>query len=337
MMSRVGVVGSTSWGTTLAILIAREGRQVQLWTRTKDEASRLEIDRENRHFLPGTPFPPSLHVTSSSIAAFGYADLVLFVVPSSTLRHNARKIANSVSKSAVIVSATKGLEVKTGKRMSEILAEELPSEVIRNICALSGPNLAKEIIQGKLSTTVIASSNSAASNAAQAIITSEAFRVYTNNDIIGVEFGGALKNIIAIGAGICDGLHYGDNAKAAFITRGLAEIARLSVAAGATPLTLAGLAGMGDLIATCSSQLSRNYSVGVQLARGKSLDEIRASIENVAEGIDTTAAAKKLAKRFGVDMPITTAIHDIIFSGKPIHMAISDLLSRTANTELREG
>ena len=336
-MSRVGVVGSTSWGTTLAILIAREGQQVHLWTRTKDEASRLEIDRENRRILPDAPFPPSLHVTSSSRVAFGYADLILFVVPSNTLRDNVRKIANSIPKSAVIVSATKGLEIKTGNRMSEILAEELPSEVVQNICALSGPNLAKEIIQGKLSTTVIASLNSVASNKAQAIITSETFRVYTNNDIVGVEFGGALKNIIAIGAGICDGLHYGDNAKAAFITRGLAEIARLSVAAGATPLTLAGLAGMGDLIATCSSQLSRNHSVGAQLASGNSLTEIRTSMENVAEGIDTTAAAIKLANRFGVEMPITTAIHDVIFSGKPIHLAISDLLSRTANTELREG
>ena len=334
-MAQVGVVGTTSWGTTLAILIAREGHEVRLWARTENEAAGLEAARENERLLPGASFPPSLHVTASSKVAFASADLALVVVPSRTFRENVRKIADSVSRSAVVVSATKGLEIETGRRMSEVLEEELPPELQNAICALSGPNLANEIIQAKPSTTVVASPNLDAARAAQGLITSARFRVYTNSDIVGVEFGGALKNIIALGAGICDGLQYGDNAKAAFMTRGLAEIARLGVAAGADPLTLAGLAGMGDLIATCSSPLSRNHYVGEQLANGKSLDEIRAGMQNVAEGVDTTAAAVRLAERLGVEMPITAATYDVLFNGTPIRQAVTDLLGRAPSPEVR--
>jgi glycerol-3-phosphate dehydrogenase (NAD(P)+) len=259
--------------------------------------------------------------------------MVLIAVPSRTLRENVRNAAASLSGSAVVVSATKGLEIESGKRMSQVLADELPAGLRSGVCALSGPNLAREIIEGKPSTTVAASRNVEAAERAQSILTSSVFRVYTNVDIVGVELGGSLKNIIALGAGVIDGLRYGDNTKAAFMTRGLAEIARLAVGAGADPMTLSGLAGMGDLIATCSSRLSRNHHVGEQLASGKSLDEIRAGMKNVAEGIDTTAAAVKLSKEVGVEMPIAAATYEVLFNGAPIQRAVADLLGRAPSPE----
>ena len=332
-MATVGIVGTTSWGTTLGIILARKGIDVALWARTEAEASRIRQDGQNVRFVPGIDFPPSLSVTASVNEALGGAELVIIAVPSSTIRDNVVKVRNSLPASAVIVSATKGLEVGTGKRVSQVLAEELPASNGRGVCALSGPNLAKEIVQGKPSSTVVASSDAAAAQKAQDIINSPRFRVYTNDDIVGVELGGALKNIIALGAGICDGLCYGDNAKAAFMTRGLAEIARLGVAAGANPMTLAGLAGMGDLIATCSSSLSRNHYVGAQLAAGKQLAEIRESMVNVAEGVDTTAAAITLADQLGVEMPITRATYDVLYEDVPLDEAIANLLGRAPRPE----
>ena len=332
-MARVGVVGTTSWGTTLAIILARRGIEVNLWARTEDEAVHLRAQGENSRFVPGAQFPPSLHVTASAGEALTGAELVIIAVPSRTLRENVREVRRSLHDSTVIVSATKGLELDTGKRMCQILQEELSSSHHSGICAMSGPNLAQEIIQEKPSSTVIASSNGDAAELAQRLINSPRFRVYTNDDIVGVEYGGALKNIIAIGAGICDGLGYGDNAKAAFITRGLAEIARLAVVVGANPLTFAGLAGMGDLVATCSSTLSRNHHVGEQLARGKKLEEIRAIMKNVAEGIDTTAAAIKLTQDLDVEMPITQATYGVLFKGVALDQAISELLGRAPRPE----
>ena len=333
-MAKVGVVGTTSWGTTLATLLAECDNSVMLWARTPDEAEVLRGDGENRRFLPGVKFPPGLIVTPSADEAFSGADLVLIVVPSSTFRDNVRRVASSFNANAVVVSATKGLEAATGLRMSQVLAEEMPRGNKDNICALSGPNLAREIVQGKPSSTVVASQNPDAAVKAQHIINSPPrLRVYTNDDIVGVEFGGALKNIIALGAGVCDGRGYGDNAKAAFMTRGLAEIGRLAAAAGAKPLTLAGLAGLGDLVATCSSSLSRNHYVGEQLAKGKSIDEIRGSMVNVAEGVDTTAAAMGLSRKLGVEMPITQALYGVLFEGVPLDEAISQLLERAPGSE----
>ena len=244
-----------------------------------------------------------------------------------------RKIGDSLDDSAIVVSATKGLELDTGKRMSQVLKEELSPALHSGICAMSGPNLAREIIEDKPSSTVIASTSADAAQEAQRLVNSRRFRVYTNDDIVGVEFCGALKNIVALGAGICDGLGIGDNAKAAFMTRGLAEIARLGVEAGANPLTFAGLAGMGDLIATCSSRLSRNHYVGEQLAGGETLPGIRASMTNVAEGIDTTAAAVTLAKDLGVEMPIAQATYNVLFNEVAVSQAISDLLGRAPRPE----
>ena len=332
-MPTVTIVGTTTWGTTLGIVLAREGVQVRLLARGEGEAADLEAARENARFVPGVRFPDSLHISALPRQAFADADITLFVVPSKTLRDNARRYAEYIGRGSIVVSATKGLEVGTSNRMSQVLEEELRADRRHGVCALSGPNLATEIVAGKPSSTVVASSDTKAATMAQSIINSSVFRVYTNDDIIGVELCGALKNIIALGAGITDGLGLGDNAKAAFVTRGLAEITRLGVAAGATPATFAGLAGLGDLIATCSSSFSRNHYVGEQLALGRSLEEIRDTMHNVAEGVDTTRAALSLAGRLGVEMPIAQATHDVLFGGVSVTDTLAQLMGRNPRSE----
>ena len=331
-MSVVTVVGATSWGTTLGIILARQRHHVRLMARTDDEALTLESRRENARFVPGYLFPDSMHARADA-NAFSGADLAILAVPSHTLRDNIRKIASDIPPDCIVVSAVKGLELNTGKRMSEILREELPNHPDRSICVLSGPNLASEIVRGMPAPTVIASPNQAAALQAQAIINSSVFRVYTNADIVGVEFCGALKNIIALGAGICDGLQLGDNAKSGFMTRGLAEIARLGVAAGADPATFAGLAGMGDLVATCTSVLSRNHYVGEQLATGKPLADIRSGMQNVAEGVYTTQAALELARRLDVEMPIAQVTQDVLTGEISAPDAVQRLMDRDPTSE----
>ena len=332
-MATIGVVGATGWGTTLAIITAREGHTVRLLARSDEEAARLRLANENSKYLPGASFPPAMRVTHDPTEALGGADLTILAVPSNTLRRNVRSIGEYIDDDTVIVSAVKGLEIETGSRMSEVIREEIGVSGRPSICALSGPNLAREIIRGKLSSTVIASPDEDAAKKSQSILNSSVFRVYTNTDIVGVELGGALKNIIAIGAGICDGLQMGDNVKAAFITRGLAEIARLGVAAGAREMTLAGLAGMGDLIATCSSALSRNHQVGRLLSRGKTLADIRSEMHNVAEGINTTAAARDMAAELGVEMPITEVTYRVLFEGMSVDRAVAELMGRAPTPE----
>ena len=332
-MATIGVVGATGWGTTLAIITAREGHTVRLLARSDEEAALLRLANENSKYLPGASFPPAMRVTHDPTEALGGADLTILAVPSNTLRRNVRDFGEYIDDGTVIVSAVKGLEIETGSRMSEVIREEIGVSGLPSICALSGPNLAREIIRGKLSSTVIASPDEDAAKKSQSILNSSVFRVYTNTDIVGVELGGALKNIIAIGAGICDGLQMGDNVKAAFITRGLAEIARLGVAAGAREMTLAGLAGMGDLIATCSSALSRNHQVGRLLSRGKTLADIRSEMHNVAEGINTTAAARDMAAELGVEMPITEVTYRVLFEGMSVDRAVAELMGRAPTPE----
>ncbi len=333
-MAAIGVVGTGAWGTTLAIITARRGHAVHLLARTETEARTLNDDGEQSRFLPGVPFPETLRVTSSARDALGAADLVVIATPSRAFRQNASGVSGDISEHAIVASATKGVEIASGKRMSQVLEDELPEALRPGVCVLSGPNLAREIVEERPASTVIASRNPDAARTAQEIVNSPRFRVYTNDDVVGVEFGGALKNIIALGAGVCEGLGLGDNAKAGFITRGLAEIARLSVAAGANPLTLSGLAGMGDLIATCASPLSRNHQFGVQLSKGRTLEEIRASMTSVAEGVDTTAATVPLAARMGVEMPIAQATHRVLFEGANVTEVIADLLERAPRPEL---
>lgn len=329
----VGVVGTTSWGTTLAILMARQGHRVTLWARTGEEAERLHRDRENKRLLPGFPFPPDLWVTASAPEALEKADLVVFAVPSKSLRSNVQQVAGALHQRTVIVSASKGLEVSTGLRMSQVLQQELPARLRRRICVLSGPNLSVEIARGLPASTAVASEDPKLALMAQAALMTPLFRVYTSQDVIGVELAGALKNIIALGAGIGDGLGYGSNSKAAFITRGLTEITRLGVAAGASPLTFAGLAGMGDLIATANSPLSRNHYVGEQIATGRPLQEVLASMQNVAEGVDTTAAAVKMARELSVEMPITQVTYRVLFQGLDPRQAVAELMGRAPQPE----
>lgn len=332
MAATASVIGTTSWGTTLAAILAANGADVLLWARTEEEARELESARENRRRHPGFRFPPSLHVTASREEAAA-VDMVVIAVPSQTLRENVRSFAPFLSVPCLALSATKGLEKDSAKRMSEILEEELPDALHPGICVLSGPNLAREIVEGKPASTVVACRDEGNAVRVQEMFMSSMFRVYTNTDVVGVELGGSLKNIIALGAGVCDGFGYGDNGKAAFITRGLVEITRLGVAAGANPLTFAGLAGLGDLTATCASPLSRNRHVGEQLAAGKRLPEILSSMGNVAEGVDTTVGALTLAGRLGVDMPITQAISDVLFNDVDPRQAVAALMGRAPQPE----
>ena len=333
MADRAVVVGATTWGTTLAILMASEGRLVTLLARNEAERDGLISAGENARFLPGVAFPEPLIITNDPGEALSNASLLVIAVPSDRLRENARRVSGHLHSGTVVLNATKGLELPTALRMSEVLAEELPPSVRSGICSLSGPNLAKEIAQGKLATTVVASESQEAAEVAQSKLLSSRFRVYTSDDLTGVELGGALKNIVALGAGICDGLEFGENAKAAFITRGLAEIARLGVAAGAHPLTFAGLAGVGDVIATCASRLSRNRYVGEQLALGRSWPEIRASMDNVAEGVNATEAALKLAERLYVEMPIAETTYRILHEGLSPREAANELMQRPVGSE----
>ena len=333
MKERVAIVGATTWGTTLGIILARNGVPVCILARTPAEAAELNSQRRNQRFLPNVPFPDALEVASNTQEALPPADLVIIAVPSHRLRDNIRCMWNHLSPGATILSAAKGLELPQGKRMSQVLQEELPPQFHDGICTLSGPNLAREIVEGKLSSTVVAGTDSSKTERVQATLMSRSFRVYTSTDVIGVELGGALKNIIALGAGIGDGLGAGANSKSAFITRGLAEITRLGIAAGAQPLTFAGLAGLGDLIATCTSPLSRNRYVGEQLAQGRTWAEIQQSMDNVAEGVNATGAALAMASRLGVEMPIAQVTQRVLFEGLSPREAAAQLMERPARSE----
>jgi glycerol-3-phosphate dehydrogenase (NAD(P)+) len=346
-MAGVAVLGTGAWGTTLAILIAAErerwarasstgagdGEQIPLWDHHPERAQEMQQARENCTYLPGVEFPPNLRVTADLADALRDRELVILVTPSQTMRANARALAHHIAASAVVVSGAKGLELGTRLRMSEVLAAELPPSV--RLVALSGPNLACEIASGMPAAAVVASRDAAAAEAARAAISTPRFRIYTSDDVIGVELGGALKNIIALGVGISDGLGYGDNAKASFMTRALAEIARIALAAGANPLTLAGLAGLGDLIATCSSPLSRNRTLGLELARGRALADVLAERRTVAEGVTTTRAALEMAHDLGVELPITEQIAQVLFAGKDVRAAVGELMLREPKRELQ--
>lgn len=328
--NRVAIVGATTWGTTLAIIMARAGADVCLLTRTEVEAQALDAAREHER-LPGQAFPPSLRLAGDPATALDGASVVIMAVPSTAMRANASSIAGALADGTVVVSAAKGLERETNRRMSEVIAQELPQAVVG---ALSGPNLAREVVQGLPASSVVASEGEQAALIAQAALNSPTFRVYTNADLIGTELGGALKNIIAIGAGVADGMGLGDNAKSSFVTRGLAEITRLGVAAGAQPQTFAGLAGMGDLVATCFSTLSRNYRVGVGLANGLSPAGALAALGGeVAEGVTTTPVALALARTLGVEMPVAALTNRVLFEGLAPRDAIVELMGRTPRPE----
>ena len=333
MTTTAAIIGTTTWGTTLGIVLARNGIPATILARTAEEAKGLNEGRENRRFLPGISFPELLGIDSNPAKVVGDADLVLLAVPSSRLRCNIQWIAKFICPGATVVSASKGLELPDGHRMSQILEAELPPELHNGICVLSGPNLAREIADGKPSATVVAGREEERTAFAQELLMSSTFRVYTSDDVIGVELGGTLKNIIALGAGIADGMGMGQNSKSTLITRGLAEMARLGTAAGAQYLTFAGLAGLGDLVATCYSPLSRNRFTGEQLALGRTWPEVQGMMHNVVEGVNTTGAALAMAERLNVEMPIAQVTYRILFEDLPPKEAIAELMERPPHSE----
>lgn len=345
-MAQIAVIGTGAWGTTLARLVALErirGAQdrgaarpesvdeVTLWEHQADRAVELQWERENRTYLPGFPLPANLRVVSDLAEAVEGSEIVLVVTPSQKLRENVRALAPLLAPGATLVSGSKGLELGTHLRMTEVIAQEVPAVAA---VALSGPNLAAEIAKGLPAAAVVASADHDAAERVRVALTTPLFRVYTSRDVVGVELGGALKNIVAIGVGISDGLNYGDNAKASLMTRAIAEISRLAMAAGANPLTLAGLSGLGDLIATCASPLSRNRTLGLELARGRQLEQILAERRTVAEGVSTTKAALEMAEAVGVDLPIAREMEQVLFEGKPVQEAVRSLMIRDPKREL---
>lgn len=332
-MVAVGVIGSGAWGTTLALLLARKGIETTLWEHRPERVAEMRQQNENTVFLPNFPFPPRLSVTSDIVEATQHKNMLLLVTPSQRMRENVHLLVPYVTKNTILVSASKGIEISTLKRMTEVIGEEMPASHT-HVAALSGPTIAREVAEEKPTAAVVAAQDSGVAAQVQILLSTSHLRVYTAQDVVGVELGGALKNIIAIGAGFNDGMGYGDNAKAAFITRGLAEISRLGIAAGAHPLTFAGLAGIGDLIATCASPLSRNQQLGRRLAAGEKLENILQSTRTVAEGVTTTKAALQLAAHYKVDMPITTQLSLVLFEGLDPHQAVPELMMRGPKGEL---
>lgn len=331
--SPMTVMGAGNWGTTIACLAAERGRPVRLWDRDVVRALDLEMVRQNRRSLPGVTFPISLGVGADLTSLLVDSPLVVVALPVPSIRETFRRHRHLFSRSQWIVSASKGLEHETGMRVSEIIVDELGPAFADQVGALSGPNLAPEIARKQPSSSVIASSNEALRRSVQEALSTDYFRVYTAADLVGVEIGGALKNIMAIASGIVDELRLGDNAKGALLTRGLAEITRFGVDFGARPLTFLGLSGMGDLVTTCSSDLSRNHTVGRLIARGRSLDAILSEMRMVAEGVNTTRSVHRISKERGIGMPIVDQIHSILFEGKDPRRAIRDLMLRELKSE----
>jgi glycerol-3-phosphate dehydrogenase (NAD(P)+) len=327
---KCAVIGAGAWGTALADLLARNGHDVALWAREPEVVASINASHENEMFLSGAKLHAGVVAHAELAAACRDASLVLFATPSHVLRSVARSAAPSVGDSATIVVATKGIERETLAIMSEVLTEQFPAHAV---VALSGPSFAAEVVARQPTAVVAASAHERAAEMVQRALSGDQFRVYTHDDVIGVELGGALKNVIAVATGIAEGLGMGFNARAALITRGLAEMTRLGVKMGASPLTFAGLAGMGDLVLTCTGALSRNRSLGVEIARGTSLDEALAHRHTVAEGVMTTHSARALAAREGVEMPIVSAVYGILFEHQPPRAAIGELMRRELRAE----
>lgn len=333
MNEKIGVMGAGSWGTTLADLLAKKGHDVTLWAHEPEVAREMAGNGVNSLFLPGIQLSPRLAFTNSLHEAAVDKDMLLFVVPSQVVRGVIKAILPSLPQGAMIVSASKGIELETLMLVSQIYEELLPPELYRHFAALSGPTFAREVAQEMPTAVVAASVEPGVARQVQRVFTTGYFRVYTNNDVTGVELGGAIKNVIAIAAGISDGLGFGCNTRAALITRGLAEMTRLGLTMGARSSTFAGLAGMGDLVLTCTGDLSRNRSVGMKLGKGMKLAEILAEMRMVAEGVKTTESACKLARKLGVDMPITEKAFQVLYHDKPAREAVIELMTRDLKAE----
>lgn len=332
-MTRVAVVGAGSWGTALASSLARAGHHVVIWSFEAEVVQTINASHVNEKYLAGIPLPESLAATTDLAGASNGAEVILSVSPSQFVRKVITGAAPHIDSRALIVSASKGVETTTLQRMDEVLSEALGGDIAERFAVLSGPSFAAEVAKDLPTAVVAASTSEATAARVQTLFQTRTFRVYTNPDVVGVELGGAVKNVIAIATGIAAGLGLGHNALAAIITRGLAEITRLGVAMGAQPSTFAGLAGLGDLVLTCTGELSRNRTVGYRLGRGETLEEVLGGMSAVAEGVQTSKAVYRLAQREGVEMPITEEIHRILAEGKSPKEALGRLMAREPKTE----
>jgi glycerol-3-phosphate dehydrogenase (NAD(P)+) len=332
-MPKIAVLGAGSWGTAIAKALADHGHQVVLWARNADTAAKIREERENSAYLAGVQLPENLHVTYELPHALEAADSVYFVVPSHGLRDVVVQAAAYLPERGPLVSATKGIENNTLQLMTQVIESALPSPMRERVCALGGPSFAREVALGMPTAVSIASKDREIGLQVQRELAGDRLRVYTTDDLVGVEVGGALKNVIAIAVGAADGLGFGHNARAALITRGLAEIARLSTCLGGHPLTMAGLSGLGDLVLTCTGDLSRNRRVGLELARGRTLESVLGDMRMVAEGVKTAKSAHALALAKRVEMPITHEVHAALYEGKGLLDAVSTLLSRAPRFE----
>jgi len=331
-MKQVAIIGAGSWGTALAIMAARAGHAVRLWSRNATVVSSINEQRVNARYLISASIPANVIATDNVGAALHGASLVLLAVPSHAARETLAVMSDQLDETAIIVSVTKGIEIETTKRISEIAREVVGGE--HPLVSLSGPSFAKEVVDGHPTAVVAASKDSAAARVVQNDLSFENLRIYTNTDVVGTELGGSVKNVMAIAAGMTAGLGFGSNSVAALITRGLAEITRLARREGAQLETLMGLAGLGDLVLTCTGSLSRNRFVGEELGKGRMLAEITAEMNEVAEGINTARAVKKLADRAGLEMPITNEVNAVLYDGRPARDAVAELMSRPLREEI---
>jgi glycerol-3-phosphate dehydrogenase (NAD(P)+) len=336
MNGSVAVVGAGSWGTALAMVLADNGYEVRLWARRAEVAHEIMHKQTNEKYLPQVKLPKGIYATPNLQDVVQGQKHILIVVPSASFRETVRRMAPFVRADALIAHATKGFDLDRFQRMSEVLQEELSQLAKRQIAVLSGPSHAEEVSRRLPTTVVVASAARETAERFQDLLMNHSFRVYTNPDVVGTELGGALKNIIALGCGLADGLGFGDNAKAALMTRGLAEISRLGVKMGAAQLTFTGLSGVGDLVVTCTSKHSRNWRAGYLLGQGESLDAVLHKLDMVVEGVRTTQIAHQLAARYGVEMPITKAIYQVLFEGKEPMVAVEELMERGRTHEMEE-
>jgi len=331
-MAKIVVMGAGSWGTALARIVASKGHDVLMWEYDKEKAETIEKERENKLFLKGAKFPETLHVTNEVEGLLEGADYILFSVPSQVLGGVIEMISPQIKENMILINSAKGIEIKSGKRLSEVMKDEILGKYHKNIVILSGPTHAEEVAN-ELPTTIVAAGNPEKAKEVQELFNTNSFRVYESDDIVGVEIGGAIKNCLAIAAGIADGMGLGDNTKAALITRGLAEIVRFGNAFGAKDSTFSGLSGIGDLIVTCASQHSRNRHVGEELGKGKTIDEILAEMHMVAEGVPTVKAVYSLAKEKEVSMPIVEGVYAVLYEKKPATEVLKDLMGRELKKE----
>lgn len=332
-MSKIAVLGAGSWGTALSLVLADNGHDIMLWTHREEQAEEINQTRRNSKYLSAN-IPSNIVATNNIEEALKGRDFLLFVVPTKAIREVAQRVKHYLPKNITIIHASKGIEPDTYKRVSEMIFEEIKDYPYDDIVVLSGPSHAEEVAKRDPTTVTVSANNLNKAKVVQDLFINENFRVYTSDDIVGIELGGALKNIIALSTGISDGLGYGDNAKAALITRGLAEIARLATSLGANPLTFLGLPGVGDLVVTCTSSHSRNWRAGHMLGQGKPLKKVLEEMGMVVEGVRTTKAAYGLSKNQNIEMPITSGIYQLLFEGKSPEEIARYLMNRSRKSEL---